>query len=95
MNLPHHGTDIATYRTEPYVQQRGPGEKLEEERMGSSGVPPSGPLRARLQELKKANPHSGRKDGTTEDELTDLRNGEQAFMAITPKLIPASRKLAR
>jgi len=49
------------------------------------------PLRARLQELKETNPTSGRKGCTTvtEDELTDLRNGEQAFLAIRPKLIGA------
>jgi len=47
------------------------------------------PLRARLQELKEANPHPGRQDGTLEHELTDLRNGEQAFMAVRPKLIRA------
>jgi len=47
------------------------------------------PLRARLQELKEANPPSRRKGCTTEDELTDLRNGEQAFMAIRPQRIRA------
>jgi len=47
------------------------------------------PLRDRLQQLKEANPHSGRKEDTPEDELTDLRNGEQAFMAVRPKLIRA------
>jgi len=51
------------------------------------------PLRARLQELTETNPPSGRKGCPTEDELTDLRNGEQAFMAIKvmirPKLIEA------
>jgi len=47
------------------------------------------PLRARLQDLKEANLHPGRQDDTLEDELTDLRNDEQAFMAVRPKLIKA------
>ena len=51
------------------------------------------PIRARLQELTETNPPSGRKGCPIEDELTDLRNGEQAFMAIRvmirPKLIEA------
>jgi len=47
------------------------------------------PLRARLQELKEANPHPGRQEDNPEDEFTDLRNGEQAFMAVKPKLIRA------
>jgi len=49
------------------------------------------PLQARLQEpwLKDANPHSWRKGNTPEDKLTDLRNGEQSFMAIRLKLIGA------
>jgi len=53
--------------------------------MGSSGVPPQ----AWLQELKEANPLSGRKEDTPEDELTDLRNCVHAFMAVRPKLIRA------
>jgi len=47
------------------------------------------PLRARLQELKEMNLHPARWDDTLEDELTGLRTGEQAFMAIRPKLIRA------
>jgi len=47
------------------------------------------PLRARLQKLKETNLHPERWDDTLEDELTDLRSGEQAFMAIRPKLIRA------
>jgi len=47
------------------------------------------PLRARLQELKEMNLHSERWDDTLEDELTDLRSGEQVFMAIRQKLISA------
>jgi len=47
------------------------------------------PLRARLQELKETNLHPERWDDTLEDELTRLRSGEQAFMAIRPKLIRA------
>ena len=45
-----------------------------------------------MQELKEANPHFGRKADIPEDELTHLRNGEQAFMAIRPKLIGARYK---
>ena len=46
-----------------------------------------------MQELKDANPFSGRKFNTPENELTDLRNGVQAFMmAIRPKLIGAGYK---
>jgi len=45
-----------------------------------------------LQELKEANSHFGRKGDIPEDELTHLRNGEQAFMAIRPKLIGAGYK---
>ena len=40
------------------------------------------PLRARSQELKEANLHPERQDVTLEDELTDLRNGEKAFMMM-------------
>ena len=47
------------------------------------------PLRARLKELRKANPNSRRDDNTPEPELTNLKNGEQAFMAIRPKRILA------
>jgi len=36
-----------------------------------------------------ANPHPWRKGDTPKDDLTDFRNGEQAFMAIRPKLIGA------
>jgi len=39
--------------------------------------------------LKETNPHPGRRDESLEDELTDLRSGEQAFMAISSKLIRA------
>ena len=46
----------------------------------------------RLQELKDANPHSEREGNNLEDGLTDLRNGELAFMAIRPKLIGAGYK---
>jgi len=46
----------------------------------------------RLQELKDANPHSGREGNNLEDGLTDLRTGELAFMAIRPKLIGAGYK---
>jgi len=42
-NLPYPCTDIATYEAGPYIWHRGPGERQEEDRMGSSGVPPSGP----------------------------------------------------
>jgi len=45
------------------------------------------PLRARLQEFKETKPHPGRLDDTLEDKLTHLRSGEQAFMAVRPKLI--------
>ena len=47
------------------------------------------PLRARLQELQKANLHPERQDDTLENKLIDLRKGEQAFMAVRPKLIRA------
>jgi len=47
------------------------------------------PLRARPQGLKETNLHPERWDDTLEDELTGLRSGEHAFMAIRPKLIRA------
>jgi len=47
------------------------------------------PLRARLQELKEMNLHPERWDNTLNDKLTDLRSGEQVFMATRPKLIRA------
>jgi len=47
------------------------------------------PLRAQLQELKETNLHPERWDDTLEDELIDIRSGEQAFMTIRPKLIRA------
>ena len=40
------------------------------------------PLRARLQELRETNLHPERQDDTLEDDLTDLRISEQAFMAV-------------
>jgi len=42
-----------------------------------------------LQELKDAKPNSQRKKNTPEAELTDLKNGEQAFMAIRLQLMGA------
>jgi len=47
------------------------------------------PLRARLQELKAINLSPEKWDDTLEDELTELRSGEQVFMTIRPKLIGA------
>ena len=44
------------------------------------------PLRARLQELK-SNALSDKLDEVLEDELMELKSGEQAFMATRPKLI--------
>jgi len=46
------------------------------------------PLRARLQELKN-NLLSEKWDDVLEDELMELKSGEQAFMATRPKLIQA------
>jgi len=46
------------------------------------------PLRARLQELKN-NCLSEKWDEVLEDELMELKSGEQAFMATRPKLIQA------
>ena len=46
------------------------------------------PLRARLQELK-SNALSDKWDEVLEDELMELKSGEQAFMATRPKLIQA------
>ena len=45
-------------------------------------------LRARLQELKN-NALSDKWDEALEDELMELKSGEQAFMATRPKLIQA------
>jgi len=52
--------------------------------MGPSGLPSSSSITgARLQELKRGyNLHPERQDDTLEDESIDLRNGEQAFMAV-------------
>jgi len=47
------------------------------------------PLRARLQELKVINFSPEKWDDTLEDPLTELKSGEQVFMAIRPKLIGA------
>jgi len=47
------------------------------------------PLRARLQELKVINLSPKNWDDTLEDELIELRSGEQVFMTIWPKLIKA------
>jgi len=44
-------------------------------------------LRARLQELKDANPHSRRKEITLEAKPTELDNGKQVFITIRLKLI--------
>ena len=46
------------------------------------------PLRARLQELKN-NVLSEKWDEVLEDELMELKSGEQAFMATRPKLVQA------
>jgi len=45
------------------------------------------PLRARLQELKVINLSPEKWDDTLEDELIELKSGEQVFMSIRPKLI--------
>jgi len=47
------------------------------------------PLRARLQELKVINLSPEKWDDALEDELIELRSGEQVFMTIRPKLIKA------
>jgi len=47
------------------------------------------PLQARLQELKAINLSPEKWDDTLEDELIELRSGEQVFMTIRPKLIKA------
>jgi len=49
-------------------------------------------LRARLRELKEANPTSRGEYNIPDPELTDLKKTEQAFMAIRPKLILAGYK---
>jgi len=64
---------------------------LEEKRQGKRKIGWSQAiytLRARLQELKS---HflSGKWDEVLEDELMELKSGEQAFMATRPKLIQA------
>jgi len=46
-------------------------------------------LRARLQELKTINLLPEKWDDTLEDELTEHKKGEQAFMSTRPKLIQA------
>jgi len=56
--------------------------------MGPSDIPPSGPVAG----IKKFNPLSVRKGDTPEDRITYLRNKEQAFMAIRPKLMGAGLK---
>jgi len=50
------------------------------------------PLRARLKQVKEANSQPGRQGFTPEDALINLRNEEQTFMAIRPKLIGAGYK---
>jgi len=47
------------------------------------------PLRARLQELKTINLLPEKWDDVLEDELRELKRGEQAFMANRPRLIQA------
>jgi len=47
------------------------------------------PVRARLQELKSIHLLPEKWDDTLEDELTELKKGEQAFMSTRPKLIQA------
>jgi len=47
------------------------------------------PLRARLQELKMINLLPEKWDDALEDELRDLKSGEQAFMHTQPRLIQA------
>jgi len=47
------------------------------------------PLRARLQELKNIHFLPEKWDDTLEDKLTELKQGEQAFMFTRPKLIQA------
>jgi len=64
---------------------------LEEKRQGKRkmGWPKAiYPLRARLQELKSHLP-SEKWDEVLEDELVELKSGEQAFMTTRPKLIQA------
>jgi len=84
-NQPHPSPNIAINRTGPHIRHRKQGKR--QEMIGCAQV--VYPLRARLQEFKKANLHPGRQDDTLEDELTDLRNGKQGFMAVRPKLIRA------
>jgi len=45
------------------------------------------PLRAQLQELRSIHLLSEKWDDTLEDELTELKKGEQAFVSTRPKLI--------
>jgi len=47
------------------------------------------PFRARLQELKTTNLLPEKWDDALEDELIELKSGEQAFMSTRPKLIQA------
>ena len=47
------------------------------------------PLRARLQEFKTINLLPEKWDDTLEDELTEPKSGEQAFMSTRPRLIKA------
>ena len=47
------------------------------------------PLRARLQELKTINLLPEKWEDALEDELMELKSGEQAFMATRPRLIQA------
>jgi len=47
------------------------------------------PLQARLQELKSIHLLPEKWDDTLEDELTELKKGEQAFLSTRPKLIQA------
>jgi len=64
---------------------------LEEKRQGKSKIGWAQavyPLRARLQELKN-NALTQMWDEVLEDELLELKSGEQAFMATRPKLIQA------
>ena len=53
------------------------------------------PLWAQLKELREANPNSWGDDNTLEPELAVLKNGEQVFMAIRPKIILALDSILR
>jgi len=75
-NLLHPCPTIAADRTGSHIWHRRQEKGQEKDRMGPSDIPPPSLT-------------TGVRNDTLEDELTELRSGEQVFMTIRPKLIGA------